>query len=1474
MKKRKFAKTRKAAIAALCAIAVTCTGIAAACAHTTADEEKNNETQTPVKEDTQLLKNGNFEFFGTIPEDAVYLIKNVSNWSRSGDTSGTMSGIIDTSETAWGKISDYDLKNKLDINEDLTSDNPDYEDLYVDYNGMKSKDIPYIEPYAASSLSESNIGDDADGYAKDSVILGGGKQKQRSYKEFLGIEDGEEEGAYTFRGEAVYLNEDDGDYYFDTDYTKPVRYAVINNPETHLGSYSEAEGKHYLGGQEILVDEDGSYWIDTDGDGAIDREADESTGNVLMVHNYSGNKAYNGIEQHYSSQTITLEANTAAKISLWVKTSDLKFDKGYLQNNDQDRGAYIEVTQRVASSTIDSFKIKAINTEKILADNPDLGSNGWLQYTIFVNACDFASSSVTINLGLGDTDTENKVTGYAFFDDVKVEKMLDLADDADYNSVKDEISAKSTSCSLTSEGEKKVFVADKQIRGVQDDRYSTSFNYLIDLASETYGEASSKQSVSFTDGAVTTNAALTTQESRNKTYAFAAENLASIYGFGTNDKGTTYELPSDLKAPKPASGIKTFNDLVGIYGSAKTSFTASDFNSSDSQNGIAFRDLSARLNKGIFGENGDMGITALSDFATVEDMIVILSAYGAAYTTTVSNASPTAALADTTTNYLGVNGTNGGDNHYKIISFWVKTMDMNGKTAATIRLVDAEDEDNVASFTIDSTGITTDIGEDNENIYSDWVQCFFFVDNETETAKDFKLEFQFGATSVTNATATSYNYGWAAMTNFTVLDVNEDVFSLVSEGNYAKKLTFTDEETATDDVFDNPNVMSDVNTGVATPSTYYGVNGGSSYVSDKVFGDDYDMTNNNKGALSGLINRDKFDDYAPEVKDAILGAFGATDYAGAFGNSYQPLIIVDELRTYRDRAKVTAETFEELKAHLYIREESGEYTPVAADAEYDQNTTYYGEEVQVKNYGYIGPSQSVSANSYSTVSVNVKVAGNAVAYIYLVDTDTDEVLEFATPSYTFYYDVDGNVLSKEYDEDWTDKEREEAIVYKLRDDGLYEDKNGEIYANLHNLTSRYSYSKYQHNDFYNEKGEKVRFENLKDGETYYSDKELTKKAEHYLVVNNQRIYEYSPDEDAYYYLVNGERGAKVKNFDVSYARYVKAETVPQYVFKVEDTQGEWKTVNFVIHTGNLAKNYRLELWSGERDKTGETDAVGGAVAFDHSYATISESDYANILSEYETAIKDIYRDLILGQSSENLSKLSDEMNIEDYETLIEELDLKAAAEEKLAQEGLAGYEKQYYTFTWYDSSRFVPFNVQTAEAGQTGYDYSITDNGETLVYFSLYDELYKSYYTFVDYSAVDQTVELSDSGNNNEDSGSDTPAQTNGNDNALLISSIVLVVVLLFALVAILVRGLWKKLSPKRKQKDLKKNNYKQRERYIRKLGLVKNEDVENESGEAVQDAQPEDVQEPAGSEETAEEASDAAEADETPEENTENKDE
>lgn len=1416
LQKRKF---RKTCIAALCCVTVTCTGLAAAC---TTTEDDDDAVTYPKGEDTQLLKNGSFEYF-SIPDDAVYLIKSPDSWSRSGSTSTAMSGIISTAAKSWAALTASDLADKLDYNNDLDKDDDNYEDEYVNYNGMTSSDILYRDTYSAL-LSADDV---ADSYIQ---IQG--------YENYFGIK--ENNGKYYLAdGTEVYYNDgDDPDYYLDADYTTTVRQALISNPETHYDITYASDGVT----PEYFTDENGNkvtlyvdettgdyYYLDedfvADGGNVDTAETDDkiSISNILMIHNADSKN--NGIAQYYgSSSTITLEANTAAEISLWVKTSELRFDKGYSQLNDEGRGAYIEVVQTVGGSTIDSFKITSINTEKILADNPDVdNSNGWLKYTVYVNACDFADSTVTLNLGLGGSNTSEYVSGYAFFDDVSVTQYTDLGNEnCSYGAHENDVVA----CSLTSAEDEKIFIADKEVRSGSDDRYSKNFYYLIDLASETIGASNNYKAVTLNSANVTSG--LTTEESGNKIYTSSTNDNAKYSGVTVKNLDETAKLPTGMNG----DSRKTDSDLIGIYDAGHT-FSASDFSGTD---------YSKKLNEALTGIDG------LPKFKTnaSTNMLVMLSANGAAYTSTISDGAFTLAAEE-----------------YIIVSFWVKTYDMGGKSAATLKVYDVDDKETYSNFSIDSTDITTDVG-DAEDIYNGWVQCFFFVQNDSDEEKTFNIDFSFGITSLSDTSAISYNYGWIALANMQTLKVDETVFNLVNAGNYAVTLTLA--ESKTDPItteFDSATGTSNIKTEVSVPSSYNGVNGGSSYVTDSDYRQNYDSQNTN--SYSGLINGDYFANYDKDLQTKIANAFNVsfTDatalWKDVFGEKcYQPLIIVNNLRTYADIATATETTY----SQYYVLAEDGytgetiettdgkRYRKVNAEDKYDAETEYYSLS-DVLNYGYIGTASSVSANEYKAISVKVKVSQGATAYIYLVNSETREILGYTTPEYTFWYDDEGNVLDCEYDSTWSDKELRSHIVYTLRDDGLYEDGDGKLFANLYNLTKVYNHYQFEHDSFYDKNGNQIAYDNLVEGETYYRDSTPNEDrlAEHFLCASDgTRVYEYYIDETtnkgAYYYLVDDTytnddgddvaikvRGSAVEAFDKQYCRDytpITAESAPYYAV-VGDTHGDWVTVNFLIHTGSEALSYRLEVWSGARDKTGleagSDNTENGMVVFDYSAYTVTSSNYTTLLSEYESGIINEYKKILESEGLLGEVK-SDSENLAYYEELFKTLDLSDKAKAEIA-EIQKDYKALYYTYTLYDAENYVPFNADTANEGETGYEYTQSDYSETLAYFSynIYDHEGNvvSYNIFADYSAVDNDITI---GTNTDDTDNDEDTD-NGSTSGevwLLASSIVLVIVLVITMLSLLIRYLVKRNRRRRGSKAQNKNMYRKRERYIKRLHLVRND--------------------------------------------------
>ena len=100
-----------------------------------------------------------------------------------------------------------------------------------------------------------------------------------------------------------------------------------------------------------------------------------------------------------------------------------------------------------------------------------------------------------------------------------------------------------------------------------------------------------------------------------------------------------------------------------------------------------------------------------------------------------------------------------------LISIFVKTSEViTGRTGATINLVDGETKTAISAF--DSTKIATvditnpaDENKNKKDIYNGWVQCFFFVSNDTDSDKTYSLEFSLGPTSIASSDKYDGHYG-------------------------------------------------------------------------------------------------------------------------------------------------------------------------------------------------------------------------------------------------------------------------------------------------------------------------------------------------------------------------------------------------------------------------------------------------------------------------------------------------------------------------------------------------------------------------------------------------------------------------------------------------------------------------------------------------------------------------------------------
>ena len=341
--------TRKFAIALLSGVMAVSLGLAAACTTTDDDDDKNGGS-TSSSTDKQTILNGNFEFFDD-SDDKTHIIYTPDSWSLStaGRTNYVMNGIVNTSKAGWARIDNDHIADDLQHNEDLDEDDDNYEEEYVDYNGMRVRDIPYANPHLAlrSDAAETDKTLIENPYTHNMIVEGEGDNKRYYYN--------------NDEGEKVELTEgDDRLFYKDAD-----KKDVFESHVLMIHNYYNSTVKENGSGDEATLDYD-SY----------------------------------GTAQYYTSaSTITLEPNTAAELSVWVKTESLMFDRNGAAV-DGGLGAYISVSLTVGGNEVDTFYIGDINTEGVETNN------GWVQYKIYVQGCDFASSTLNVELGLGRAEDD------------------------------------------------------------------------------------------------------------------------------------------------------------------------------------------------------------------------------------------------------------------------------------------------------------------------------------------------------------------------------------------------------------------------------------------------------------------------------------------------------------------------------------------------------------------------------------------------------------------------------------------------------------------------------------------------------------------------------------------------------------------------------------------------------------------------------------------------------------------------------------------------------------------------------------------------------------------------------------------------------------------------------------------------------------------------------------------------------------
>ena len=157
-------------------------------------------------------------------------------------------------------------------------------------------------------------------------------------------------------------------------------------------------------------DEDGALYKLLTADGRYGE--DDAIKNALMIYmpeeNETGDEDYGPTAYGYTSASFSIEKNAYYKLSVDVLTYGIAGDP---DNEDADPGARIYVS----SATYAEFA--GIDTD-----------GKWVTYEIYIEGGVSSSSSLTVNLSLGKYSSyysDGLTTGYAFFDNVTLEKLTD-----------------------------------------------------------------------------------------------------------------------------------------------------------------------------------------------------------------------------------------------------------------------------------------------------------------------------------------------------------------------------------------------------------------------------------------------------------------------------------------------------------------------------------------------------------------------------------------------------------------------------------------------------------------------------------------------------------------------------------------------------------------------------------------------------------------------------------------------------------------------------------------------------------------------------------------------------------------------------------------------------------------------------------------------------------------------------------------
>ena len=1019
---------------------------------------------------------------------------------------------------------------------------------------------------------------------------------------------------------------------------------------------------------------------------ATKESEDETNGtHVLMLHNYRSNKM--GTAARYTSSTVTLAAGTAAQISVWVKTSGLTYNDGTPVNG--NRGAYVRINSTVGGKTQDPLVVRNIDTSSVA----DTENNGWEQFTFYINASPYATTTFSVELGLGmqaegkETNYLEYVQGYAFFDDLKYTVMQS----ADF---------------------------DQKIASVPAGQAFT-LNLAFDSDLEKL-DANSVTSNVFSLNLNTTN--LNTLTLQNVT----AENTVDSRGqtISSAKKSFASQLLANYDQDMARSGIKNVSDFTQNNGYAAKFIK--DFE---------------KFNSLPFG-------------GAEEDILVLYSSKGAPYT---------AALDSTDTSSMPFEL---GKDESMLFSFWVKTSDLQGGTGATVTVIDGDSETSIGA--VDTTTLTSvDLVDDQkkvskeelekyEDIFDGWQQCFFFLTNSTDETKTFSLEFSYGLKDFSGTTISSYTEGYAAFTGLRWQKLTEEEYAIKTTGTYAVEVSLTGSETSVSNSFDDVATtdQTKIKTNIANLKNYTGVYGNSTYVGGT------QTSGINKNANAGVINKD----YTAADREAGTGYSKDLAWVQTLANAYDIDLTSDGVL---NSALWNAAFGDDLTQPLLITNQ------------------------EAQSYGYFANSSTnIAASSFAEITVRMKLSAGATANVYLIDTADKE---FGEKKYTdtltfssgvsYRYDSNGNVVTKDPDDkDFSSKT--DTLFYK-QSNGLWataKDYNGNVwYANLANYAKD------------------------KDGNLIDSDKNI--------------VYYASSEEGVYYRYKNDDGKLEVQVKDFS-AAGVDAEKLAQARVQDKTNYGlskqvtnttsevsDWIYVRFFIATGDESKDYRLEVWSGDRN--GGTNPAGSFVIFDVVSASFTTKDGTPL--------------------TENLDQYAQSKGFTDSAELLK--DYEKDPTKYITSDGADSLV--YYNFSLFDDDDYKPFDADRSDSSDPYADYNPSSYSNSVAYFTynLTSSGTQYYDTYVNFDTYEVGVaEASEDDSTTEDETTTAPDY----NVWLLAASIILAAALIFTLIAILIRKL---LANIRKKSVHNKPMYdNKRKRYIRKLKLEEAEREDDQQDDVLPD--------------------------------------